>query len=136
MAVDLEGQIWGALKAIRFPGMSRDIVSFGFVQRVKVEGAAARVELQMQTSNAAGAESVRQQVASAVSALPGIAGAEVTLEVKAPPRPGGPAPPAAHTVNLIPGVRHVVAVASGKGGVGKSTVATNLAIRMAQLGHR
>ena len=138
MAIDLEGQIWDALKAIRFPGMSRDIVSFGFVQRVKVAGDRARVELQMQTNNAAGAEGVRSQVERAVAALPGIAGAEVTLEVKTPPRPGGAGPPAAvaQTANLIPGVRHVVAVASGKGGVGKSTVATNLAIRMAQLGHR
>jgi ATP-binding protein involved in chromosome partitioning len=139
MPIDPEGQIWDALKAVRFPGMSRDIVSFGFVQRVKVEGDKGLVELQMQTHNAAAAEGVRAEVERAVAALPGIASAEVTLEVKAPPRPAGPpgaAPAAAQTGNLIPGVRHVVAVASGKGGVGKSTVATNLAIRMAQLGQR
>src|SRR5688572_13643397 len=105
MATDLEGQIWDALKTIRFPGMSRDIVSFGFVQRVKFDAGRARVELLMQTSNAAGAETVRQQVEGAVAALPGVAAAEVTLEVKTPPRPGGGGPPpaAAQTANLIPG---------------------------------
>jgi ATP-binding protein involved in chromosome partitioning len=132
---ELEDRLWDALRAIRFPGMSRDIVSFGFVQRVRAEAGRAVVELQIQTQNAAAAERVKREVEEAARALPGVESVEVSLELKAPAPPQEPRG-VAQAPDLIPGVRHVVAVASGKGGVGKSTVAANLAIRLAQLGHR
>jgi ATP-binding protein involved in chromosome partitioning len=136
MANDLESRVWDALRGVKFPGMSRDIVSFGFVQRVEVTGSKARVELEMQTHNAQAAGRVREEVERALKSVEGLAGADVALAVKAPPAPAHAAPPTVQNVNLIPGVRHVVAVASGKGGVGKSTVAANLAIKLGQLGHR
>ncbi len=135
MANDLESRVWDALRGVKFPGMSRDIVSFGFVQRVEVTGDKARVELEMQTHNAQAAARVREEVERSLKAVEGLAGAEVILAVKAPPAAAQAAPAAAQNVNLIPGVRHVVAVASGKGGVGKSTVAANLAIKLGQLGY-
>ena len=133
MANELENKVWDALKAVRFPGMSRDIVSFGFVQRVAVTGERAAVELVMQTQNPGAADRVREEVERAVVAIPGLSGADVTMNVKAPPET--PHRAVVQAPALAPGVRHMVAVASGKGGVSKSTVAANLAVKLAQLRH-
>jgi ATP-binding protein involved in chromosome partitioning len=138
MAHEIEQQIWDLLRGIRFPGMSRDIVSFGFVDRVAVdEGGEARVDLAIVTQNAEAAQKVRGEVEAAVAALPGIRRATVELKLSVPPPRSESAQQAiSRDPRLIPGVSHVVAVASGKGGVGKSTVSANLAVALARLGHR
>jgi ATP-binding protein involved in chromosome partitioning len=137
MADNLEHRVWEALRAIRFPGMSRDIVSFGFVDRVAVEGGTVQVLLNIVTHNAEAAQQVRHEVQDVVSRLPGASGAAVELRLSVPPTRGESAQQAiARDPRLIPEVTHVVAVASGKGGVGKSTVAANLAVALARLGHR
>jgi ATP-binding protein involved in chromosome partitioning len=137
MSSELESSVWEALKGVRFPGMSRDVVSFGFVQSVKACAGAVAIDLQITTANEAAAGDVRRQVEQAVGALPGVSEVRVNLHVTKPPAREEAAQRAiAQDPALIPEVRHVVAVASGKGGVGKSTVAANLAVALGQLGHR
>jgi ATP-binding protein involved in chromosome partitioning len=134
---ELEERIWQALKTVRFPGMSRDIVSFGFVEKVGVEGGRAAVTLQMTTHNEEAVGRVRDDVERAVAGVEGVESAAVELKVTRPPAPGAGAQRAvSQDARLLPTVEHVVAVASGKGGVGKSTVAANLAVALAKLGHR
>jgi ATP-binding protein involved in chromosome partitioning len=137
MATDFESAVWEALKKVKYPGMSRDIVSFGFVQRVNACAGSVVVDLQMATHNPGAAQQVRDEVERAVRTVPETQEVRVNLNVQKPPTREESAQRAVtQDSHLIPEVRHVVAVASGKGGVGKSTVAANLAVTLGQLGHR
>jgi ATP-binding protein involved in chromosome partitioning len=137
MSSSLESQVWEALKSIRFPGMSRDVVSFGFVKAVSVAGEAVAVRLEISTRDPAAAERVREEVEAKLGALAGVGSVSVDLAVPRPPtREESAAQAVARNPDLLPEVGAVVAVASGKGGVGKSTVAANLALALAKLGRR
>ena len=137
MSKALEEQVWDALKTVCYPGMSRDIVSFGFVRGLELSGSTVTVELELSTHNPEAAHQVRSAAEEAVRRIEGISAVEAKLHVQEPPNRGTAAQRAiARDPGLLPDVEHVVAVASGKGGVGKSTVSANLAVRMAQLGRR
>ena len=141
-AKSLEDRVWDALRGVRYPGMSRDIVSFGFVERVEVDGGDVVVRLRMSTHKPEAAEKVKGEVEQAVAGVDGVVRSAVDLHVDKPSGGGAAGPPGggqqqavSADPELIPEVEHVVAVASGKGGVGKSTVAANLAIALARGGY-
>jgi ATP-binding protein involved in chromosome partitioning len=137
MTQGLEEAIWQALRTVRFPGMSRDVVSFGFVKSVEVRDRAAAVVIEMQTRDPSAADRVRAEAERAVAAVPGVGAVRVEVRSQPPPsREEQAARAIARDPSLIPDVRAVVAVASGKGGVGKSTVAVNLALALARAGRR
>jgi ATP-binding protein involved in chromosome partitioning len=119
-------QVLEALRAVKFPGLTRDIVSFGFVKDIRIEEGKLTVAIHMTTANREAAPLVESQARAVLEKLPGVKKVELDLQVQAP---GGPAP----VREVLPGVRFKVAVASGKGGVGKSTVAANLALALRQL---
>ena len=135
-----EDKVLEALKGVRFPGLSRDIVSFGFVKDLTVGGGNVSFRLEITTESPKAAEEIRRDATEKLQALPGVSAVTIRLDVKpptaaAPRASGGPmSPPASATI--LPDVRFKIAVASGKGGVGKSTVAANLALALERSGRR
>ena len=130
MADTLDKRIQDALRTVLDPEMRIDLVTAGMVKRVEVSGSDAQVEIELTTPACPLKEQIEREVRAALALVVGLKGLELSFSarVRSGAAPAGAAP--------IAGIQNIVAVGSGKGGVGKSTVASNVAVSLARDGAR
>ena len=126
-----ESAILDALKVVTDPDLHQDIVSLGFVKQVRIDGGRVALVIELTTPACPVKDQMRDQAEAAVRQVAGVSSVEVemTANVRSASSPeAGRAP--------IDGVKNVIAVGAGKGGVGKTTVSVNLACALASHGSR
>jgi ATP-binding protein involved in chromosome partitioning len=129
MAEATPAQVLDALRTVQDPDLHRDLVTLGMIEDVTVDGGRVGFTLVLTTSACPLKEQIEGEARAAVAAVPGVS--EVAIHTTS--RVRKPKDPTAER-KALPGVAHVIAIGSGKGGVGKSTVSANLAVALARTG--
>ena len=123
--------VLNALRVVQDPDLKRDLVALGFIKNVRVDNGRVAFTIELTTPACPVRELMKDEAYRAVSALPGVSQVDITMSSQV--RSSIPAPAGG---GLLPGVKNVIPIASGKGGVGKSTVSANLAYALARAGSR
>jgi ATP-binding protein involved in chromosome partitioning len=122
------------LQNVKYPGFTRDIVSFGLVKDVQIDGAKVNVSLVLPKPDDKLKAEISDSVRTAVLETPGVSDVDIQISAREPKAaPPGQGPAKAEKSAKLPDIKYYIAVASGKGGVGKSTVAVNIALAMAKM---
>jgi ATP-binding protein involved in chromosome partitioning len=126
-------EIQNALKFVKYPGYSRDIISFGLVKEISAANGAVSVTMQLTSPNPEAAQQIKIESERVLKNLPGVNHVHVEVRQPAAGQVAGATNPFANQ-NKVSGVKRIIAIASGKGGVGKSTCSANFACALTHLG--
>src|ERR1700704_5365048 len=126
-----QASVLEALKVVRDPDLNRDIVGLGFIKDLKIEGGRVAFTIELTTPACPVKDQMRDQARAAVLQVPGVSSVDVEMSARVREAVGGEG-----GRQPLPGVKNIIAVGAGKGGVGKTTVAVNLAIALAKCGSR